>query len=104
MPGSLSPGAMITRRTALLIAFGLFIGGCSKQPKTKDVASGAGNIAGKLTTPAAAEDGQWLMAAKDYANTRYSALDQINTGNVANLRVAWSFSTGTTNGHEAAPL
>ena len=54
--------------------------------------------------PAAAEDGQWLMAAKDYANTRYSALDQINTGNVANLKEAWSFSTGATNGHEAAPL
>ena len=44
------------------------------------------------------------MAAKDYANTRYSSLDQINTGNVANLKQAWSFSTGAVNGHEAAPL
>jgi lanthanide-dependent methanol dehydrogenase len=77
---------------------------CSKQPQSKHEASGSGSIEGKLTAPAAAEDGQWLMAAKDYANTRYSALDQINTGNVANLREAWSFSTGATNGHEAAPL
>ncbi len=77
---------------------------CSKQPQSKHEASGAGSIEGKLTVPAASEDGQWLMAAKDYANTRYSALDQINTGNVANLREAWSFSTGATNGHEAAPL
>ena len=63
-----------------------------------------GNIAGKLTTPASADDGQWLMPAKDYANTRYSDLDQINTGNVKNLKVAWTFSTGHRRGHEAAPL
>src|SRR6476646_3051581 len=77
---------------------------CSKQPQSKHEASASGSVEGKLTAPAAAEDGQWLMAAKDYANTRYSALDKINTGNVANLREAWSFSTGVTNGHEAAPL
>lgn len=51
-----------------------------------------------------AEDGQWLMAAKDYANTRFSGLDQINTGNVKELKVAWTFSTGLAQGHEAAPI
>src|ERR1051326_2966243 len=50
------------------------------------------------------DDGQWTMAAKNYASTRFSTLDQINTGNVRNLRVAWTFSTGLTRGHEAAPL
>src|SRR5690242_9747782 len=49
------------------------------------------------SAPGAADDGQWPMAAKDYANTRYSTLDEINTGNVANLKVAWTFSTGLTN-------
>ena len=92
-------------RNLILIAFLIGgLSGCSKQPKSKHEASGSGSVAGKLTTPAAAEDGQWLMAAKDYANTRYSALDQINTSNVANLKEAWSFSTGAVNGHEAAPL
>jgi glucose dehydrogenase len=47
---------------------------------------------------------QWVMAPKDYANTRYSGLDQINTGNVANLQVAWTFSVGANRGQEAAPL
>jgi len=28
---------------------------------------------------------------KDYANTRYSTLDPINTTNVATLKVAWTF-------------
>jgi PQQ-dependent dehydrogenase (methanol/ethanol family) len=50
------------------------------------------------------DDGQWTMAPKNYASTRYSTLDQINTTNVGSLKLAWSFSTGLTRGHEAAPL
>lgn len=50
------------------------------------------------------DDGQWLRATKDYANTRYSSLEQINQSNVAQLKVAWTFSTGTTHGEEAAPI
>jgi PQQ-dependent dehydrogenase (methanol/ethanol family) len=50
------------------------------------------------------EDGQWLMAAKNYANTRFSGLDEINASNVGNLKVAWTFSTGVNRGQEAAPL
>jgi glucose dehydrogenase len=51
-----------------------------------------------------ADDGEWRMAGKDYANTRYSALDQIKTDNVASLKLAFTFSTGVTRGHEAAPI
>jgi PQQ-dependent dehydrogenase (methanol/ethanol family) len=53
---------------------------------------------------AAADDGQWLTPAKDYASTRFSGLDQINADNIGNLQVAWTFSTGVLRGHEAAPL
>src|SRR5271154_1721712 len=47
---------------------------------------------------------QWVMPAGDYANTRYSTLDQINTSNVKNLRPVWTFSTGVLRGHEGGPL
>jgi lanthanide-dependent methanol dehydrogenase len=50
------------------------------------------------------DDGQWTMAPKNYASTRYSTLGQINSGNVHSLQLAWTFSTGLTRGHEAAPL
>jgi alcohol dehydrogenase (cytochrome c) len=50
------------------------------------------------------DDGQWVMPAKDFANTRYSGLHEITTTNVANLKVAWTFSTGVLRGQEAAPL
>ncbi|HWL16116.1 MAG TPA: PQQ-binding-like beta-propeller repeat protein, partial [Opitutus sp.] len=48
--------------------------------------------------------GEWRMAARDFANTRYSALTEIGTTNVSQLRAAWTFSTGVVRGHEAAPL
>jgi lanthanide-dependent methanol dehydrogenase len=75
--------------------------------------SGAGNRSPEATqshyrqpiaTSTQPDDGQWLMAPKDYAAHRYSGLDQINTGNVRNLKLAWTFSTGMVRGHEAAPL
>ena len=50
------------------------------------------------------DDGQWTMPAKNYASTRFSTLEQITSQNVSSLRLAWTFSTGLTRGHEAAPL
>ena len=58
--------------------------------------------------PAAAaspvDDGNWTMPSKDYASTRFSALNQINPSNVGKMQVAFTFSTGTTEGFEAPPL
>ncbi|WP_413204096.1 methanol/ethanol family PQQ-dependent dehydrogenase [Rhodospirillum sp. A1_3_36] len=47
---------------------------------------------------------QWAIQTGDYANRRYSKLDQINRNNVGDLRVAWTFSTGVLRGHEGGPL
>ena len=47
---------------------------------------------------------QWVIQAGNYANTRYSELNQINEGNVAKLAPAWSFSTGVLRGHEGSPI
>jgi len=46
----------------------------------------------------------WVMPAGDYANSRYSKLNQINAQNVGKLQVAWTFSTGVLRGHEGGPL
>src|SRR3974377_1081214 len=46
----------------------------------------------------------WAMPAGDYANTRYSTLNQINTGNVGKLQGAGRFSTGVVGAHEGAPV
>ncbi|HET7413653.1 MAG TPA: PQQ-dependent dehydrogenase, methanol/ethanol family [Pararhizobium sp.] len=47
---------------------------------------------------------QWVMPAKNYASTRYSKLDQINTKNVSQLKLVWSFSLGKDRGQESIPL
>src|SRR5436305_1485742 len=50
------------------------------------------------------DDGQWVMPAKNFASTRFSALDQVTPANAKQLKVAWTFSTGLTRGQEAGPL
>jgi PQQ-dependent dehydrogenase (methanol/ethanol family) len=59
-----------------------------------------------IAPPAASppDDGQWTMPAKDYANTRYSELNQIDTANVKDLQVAFTVSTETLKGQESAVL
>ncbi|MDI1300007.1 methanol/ethanol family PQQ-dependent dehydrogenase [Methylotenera sp.] len=68
---------------------------------------------GLISTPAFADDeqlklmnddNQWTQPRKDYSNTGYSRLSQINKSNVKNLKLAWSFATGVNRGHEGAPL
>lgn len=46
----------------------------------------------------------WAIPTGDYANTRFSKLNQITKDNVKNLQVKWTFSTGVLRGHEGGPL
>jgi PQQ-dependent dehydrogenase (methanol/ethanol family) len=77
------------------VALPVFLAACSTAP-----ASDAGAPSKTYTD----EDKQWTMQNKNYASTRYSGLDQVNAGNIKNLKVAWTFSTGVLRGHEGAPL
>lgn len=51
-----------------------------------------------------AGDGQWTMPAHNYAGHRFSTLAQITPANAGQLKLAFSFATGGTRGHEAAPI
>ena len=44
------------------------------------------------TSPSASQD--WSVTGGEPGNSRYSTLDQIDTSNVAQLRVAWTYHTG----------
>ncbi|MGE0621676.1 MAG: PQQ-dependent dehydrogenase, methanol/ethanol family [Pseudomonadales bacterium] len=46
----------------------------------------------------------WLTYGLNYAETRESALDLIDAGNVQRLGLVWSFDLGTKRGLEATPL
>ncbi len=61
-------------------------------------------IANEELTKLSANPSNWAMQAGDFANHRYSELNQVNKGNVKKLKVAWMMSTGVLRGHEGSPL
>src|SRR2546427_5091904 len=50
------------------------------------------------------EQQNWLTYWGDYSAVRHRGLNQINTGNVKDLRVDWIFQTGQTGAFETTPL
>lgn len=65
---------------------------------------GAANNPSADLVALAKDPAQWPMAARTYEATRFSPLDQINTGNVDKLQLVWTFSTGVPRGQESAPI
>jgi PQQ-dependent dehydrogenase (methanol/ethanol family) len=109
MNGSPIPPLRSRLAVAGTLALVLLLAGCGEW--NPEVESGSQAVRRRLPRAASAapsrsgdDEGQWTMAARDYANTRFSGLDEITADNVANLRLAWTFSTGNVRGHEGAPL
>jgi quinohemoprotein ethanol dehydrogenase len=46
----------------------------------------------------------WLTHGRDYAETRFSPLSEVNDSNVGDLGVAWILDTGSVRGLEATPI
>jgi lanthanide-dependent methanol dehydrogenase len=85
----------------------LLLAACNQQqeqpaPERRPVAVSAAPA--RIPSFVPVEDGQWLMTQKDYANTRFSGLSEINLSNIDKLKAVTTFSTGLLNGHEATPL
>jgi PQQ-dependent dehydrogenase (methanol/ethanol family) len=74
------------------------------QAAVSTAAAGASGVPTIAASATAADDGQWSMPQKDYANSRYSSLAEITPANAKNLKLAFTFSTGVLRGHEAPPL
>src|SRR5690349_11357372 len=50
------------------------------------------------------EPQNWLTYWGDYSAVRHRGLNQINTGNVKDLRLAWVYQTGKSGAFETVPL
>src|SRR6476659_9590974 len=90
---------------ALALAATAFLAGCHKpQDPNKWLSAPVEHLAGWTGATANlapnGPPGEWRSEGRDDANTRYSPLTQINVGNVAQLKIAWSFSDGAQYGHE----
>jgi PQQ-dependent dehydrogenase (methanol/ethanol family) len=102
----------VRRALPVILCAQLGLAGCgapdeSAQAQPLPAAAPAAQVPGarpdiRLVSPLPA--GEWTIPAGDYAHTRFSTLDQIDTGNVRRLVVTTSFSTGIPRGHEGNPL
>jgi quinohemoprotein ethanol dehydrogenase len=94
-------------RLGLVLAAVLALGACrpgAPAPGARPAArAGPGPDDAELRAADSAVD-EWLLHGRTYAETRYSPLDQIHAGNVADLGLAWSAETGSTRGLEATPI
>jgi alcohol dehydrogenase (cytochrome c) len=64
----------------------------------------SGQITSNRLINSAKEPQNWLMYSGDYAGHRFSALDQVNKGNVSALIAKWVFQTGATGKFETTPI
>jgi alcohol dehydrogenase (cytochrome c)/quinohemoprotein ethanol dehydrogenase len=81
------------------IALALALGGCG---------NGNGDMPGAVSSKKLLEAGtdtsSWMSYGRTYDEQRFSPADQINTGNVGKLGLAWFADLDTARGQEATPL
>jgi alcohol dehydrogenase (cytochrome c) len=63
-----------------------------------------GQVSYQRILGSASEPGSWLTYSGNYAGHRYSALKQIDRGNVGRLKLAWMYQTNDLNQFEATPI
>ncbi len=63
-----------------------------------------GQVPYERIVKADSEPGNWLTYSGNYQGHQFSQLDQINTSNIARLKVAWMYQIGTTHHFETMPL
>ena len=66
-------------------------------------AAGYPTVTADRLTNAASDDG-WLMYRRTYDSQGFAPFEDINKGNVANLKTVFTYETGLKQGHEAAPV
>jgi len=78
------------------LALGMVVGASLAMPM---VASAAADQEAAMKNP-----NNWVHPRGQHDNQGYSKLNQVNKGNVKNLKGAWTFATGVNRGHEGSPV
>ncbi|GBF58733.1 quinohemoprotein alcohol dehydrogenase ADH IIB [Candidatus Phycosocius bacilliformis] len=82
------------------VMMGLWTAACA--PDTSN--SPAAKVDAARLSSAATDGDNWMSYGRTYDEQRFSPLDQINTGNVGQLGLAWVHEFETDRGHEATPI
>src|ERR1700687_1285565 len=81
------------KKIALCIAVGIIASGISRS-----------QLSPRTIPHTVSEQRDWPVYGGAPENTHYSALAQINRGNVKQLQVAWTFDTGESGGLQTSPI
>ncbi|MFJ4292266.1 PQQ-dependent dehydrogenase, methanol/ethanol family [Cupriavidus sp. NPDC089707] len=76
----------------------------ARPAKAHKPANAAARVDGAAIRANEAGTPNWPSYGLDYAETRFSKLEQVNAGNVKDLGLAWSYDLESTRGVEATPL
>lgn len=88
---------------ALLAGGALLLAGCGERDvRTAKPEGFAAVDTARISTESAGEE--WLTYGGTYDEQRHSSLDQINTSNVGQLGVAWTYDLATNRGVESTPI
>lgn len=68
------------------------------------IKAAVGKVDGRAIVANARTTKDWPSYGLDYAETRFSRLNQIDTGNVKNLGLVWSYNLESNRGVEATPV
>ncbi|MDH4253315.1 MAG: PQQ-dependent dehydrogenase, methanol/ethanol family [Gammaproteobacteria bacterium] len=108
---ALTAASLCRRGSIGLAGIALVLAACGREAPPADESQmdepAAGILAdvdGARIAAADGEPGNWLAHGRTYNEQRYSPLDQINSGNVANLGLAWYYDLDTNRGQEATPI
>ena len=82
-----------------LVLIVLTIIGCSRNENPK-----LGAISSERLLNHSSEPGSWLTTGRDYQQSYYSPLEEINQNNVNSLGFAWQYAIDSTAGFEATPI
>jgi quinohemoprotein ethanol dehydrogenase len=78
--------------------------GMGRKGSAEHIRAATGRVDGNAIRTNAQTGNDWLSYSLDYAETRYSRLGQVNTSNVKDLGLVWSYNLESTRGVEATPL
>ncbi len=100
------------KRIATVITIGLGLAISLSAASAQEAAKGSADhikavtsaIDGASIAANTATSKDWPTVGLDYAETRFSKLDQINTDNVGKLGLAWSYNLDSSRGVEATPV
>ena len=81
----------------------LALAACSQPAAQPEVGADVAET-GRRIILADQEPQNWLSHGRNYQETRFSPLDEIDTGNVSKLGLAWFYDLDTNRGQEATPL